>query len=75
MWTVLPYTIESGAGMITWQQFLVWLSRFGPLLNCLQKISFSLVDEGTIVPWFHGSLTRDQAQEKLAQSQTGLCTQ
>jgi hypothetical protein len=46
-------------------QFIHYLARFGPIELCLQRLVASLTVRRELVPWFHGTISRADAEHVL----------
>jgi len=56
---------------INQQEFNLFLRRFGPFTNCLRKAALSFFNNGMLCTWFHGTISRHQAETLISAGPAG----
>jgi len=63
---------EVDDGSVQHDEFMNFVARFGPFDSTYQKAKDSLFDDKSLLlPWFHGSLSREEAEKRLGSSEGG----
>jgi len=64
---------EADDGCVLHEEFYNFVQRFGPLEHSLAKAKDSLFDkDNLLLTWFHGALSREEAEKRLGEKENGL---
>jgi len=57
---------------VLYDEFVNFVARFGPLDSSFTKAKASLFDKDNyLLPWFHGALSREEAEKRLGTTEAG----
>jgi len=63
---------ENDDGNVLHDEFVNFIARFGPIDASFTKAKESLFDGSNyLLPWFHGALSREEAEKRLGASEAG----